>query len=51
MIDENTFSHGRLYKDLKEATENMNVNLVNCIFTTDIIENKSLMLKLFALFQ
>ncbi|TFF88207.1 MAG: hypothetical protein EU549_03455 [Promethearchaeota archaeon] len=51
IIDADTFSYGRLYEDLKKATNNMNINLVNCIFTTDLIENRNLLLNLLNLFQ
>ena len=51
IIDENLFSNGRLYIDLKDITKDMNVMVINVILTTNLIDNKNLIIKFINLFQ
>ncbi|MHA1268996.1 MAG: hypothetical protein ACTSPY_04345 [Candidatus Helarchaeota archaeon] len=51
VVDNDIFSHGRLYEDLKKITQNMRVNLVNILLTTNLIKNKNLFIKLINIFQ
>ncbi|MHA1309466.1 MAG: hypothetical protein ACTSQO_00940 [Candidatus Helarchaeota archaeon] len=51
IIDDKLFSHGILYEDLEKITQNMNINVINIIFTTNLLDNKTLLLKFFNIFQ